>query len=52
MIVDKSWRQVSQITDRNVILVNDRPELLQQHLGVWAACASARRHGARRTALL
>ena len=47
VIVDKDWKHVSQITDRNVILVkgeivfegssqdlHDRPELLQQHLGV------------------
>ena len=47
VIVDKNWKHVSQITDRNVILVkgevvfegssqdlHDRPELLQQHLGV------------------
>ncbi|MBC7445531.1 MAG: ABC transporter ATP-binding protein, partial [Polaromonas sp.] len=47
VIVDKNWRQVSQITDRNVILVKgevvfegssqalrDRPALLQQFLGV------------------
>ena len=47
VIVDKNWRHVSQITDRNVILVkgevvfegssqdlHDRPEILQQHLGV------------------
>ena len=47
VIVDKNWKHVSQITDRNVILVkgevvfegssqdlHDQPELLQQHLGV------------------
>ena len=47
VIVDKNWKHVSQITDRNVILVkgevvfegrsqelHDRPELLQQYLGV------------------
>ena len=47
VIVDKNWKHVSQITDRNVILVTgkvvfegrsqdlyDPPELLQQHLGV------------------
>ena len=47
VIVDKNWRQVGQITDRNVILVkgevvfegssqalHDRPALLQQFLGV------------------
>ena len=47
VIVDKNWKHVSQITDRNVILVKgevvfegssaelqSRPALLQQHLGV------------------
>ena len=47
VIVDKNWKHVSQITDRNVILVkgevvfegssqdlHDRPEILQQYLGV------------------
>jgi len=47
VIVDKAWRQVTQVTDRNVILVKGevvyqgssaelqaRPELLGQHLGV------------------
>ena len=47
VIVDKAWRQVTQVTDRNVILVKGevvysgssaelqaRPELLEQHLGV------------------
>ena len=47
VIVDKNWKHVSQITDRNVILVkgevvfqgssqelHDQPELLQQYLGV------------------
>ena len=47
VIVDKNWKHVSQITDRNVILVkgavvfegssqalHDRPALLQQYLGV------------------
>ena len=47
VIVDKNWKHVSQITDRNVILVKGevvfegtspelhaRPELLQQYLGV------------------
>jgi branched-chain amino acid transport system ATP-binding protein len=47
VVVDKNWKHVSQITDRNVILVkgevvfegssqelHDRPELLQQYLGV------------------
>ena len=47
VIVDKNWKQVTQITDRNVILVKgevvfagssgelrSRPELLAQHLGV------------------
>ena len=47
VIVDKNWKHVTQITDRNVILVkgeivfeggsdelHSRPELLQQHLGV------------------
>jgi len=47
IIVDKNWKHVSQITDRNVILVKGevvfegssqelhaRPELLQQYLGV------------------
>jgi branched-chain amino acid transport system ATP-binding protein len=47
VIVDKNWKHVTQITDRNVILVkgevvfegsspelHDRPELLQQYLGV------------------
>jgi branched-chain amino acid transport system ATP-binding protein len=47
VIVDKNWKHVTQITDRNVILVKGevvfegsspmlhaQPELLQQHLGV------------------
>ena len=47
VIVDKNWKHVSQITDRNVILVkgevvfqgssqelHDQPELLQQYLSV------------------
>jgi len=47
VIVDKNWKHVTQITDRNVILVkgevvfegnsaelHSRPELLQQYLGV------------------
>lgn len=47
VIVDKNWKHVTQITDRNVILVKgqvvfegssdelrDKPELLAQHLGV------------------
>ena len=47
VVVDKNWKHVSQITDRNVILVKGevvfegsspelhaRPELLQQYLGV------------------
>ena len=47
VIVDKNWKHVSQITDRNIILVKGevvfvgssaelqaKPELLQQHLGV------------------
>ncbi|QDL37760.1 ABC transporter ATP-binding protein [Rhodoferax sediminis] len=47
VIVDKNWKQVTQITDRNVILVKGqvafsgtsaellaRPEVLSQHLGV------------------
>ena len=47
VIVDKNWRHVTQVTDRNVILVKGevvfagssdelraRPELLEQHLGV------------------
>jgi branched-chain amino acid transport system ATP-binding protein len=47
VIVDKNWKHVTQITDRNVILVkgevvfegssqelHTRPELLQQYLGV------------------
>ena len=47
VIVDKNHKHVTQITDRNVILVkgevmfegsskelNDQPELLQQHLGI------------------
>jgi branched-chain amino acid transport system ATP-binding protein len=47
VIVDKNWKHVTQITDRNVILVkgevvfegssaqlHDQPELLQQYLGV------------------
>ncbi|MBY4595988.1 branched-chain amino acid ABC transporter ATP-binding protein [Ottowia caeni] len=47
VIVDKNWKQVTQVTDRNVILVKgqvvfegtseeiiDQPELLKQHLGV------------------
>ncbi len=47
VIVDKNWKHVTQITDRNVILVkgevvfegsspelHERPELLQQYLGV------------------
>ena len=45
--MDKAWKQVTQITDRNVILVKgevvfegssdvllSRPELLEQYLGV------------------
>ena len=47
VIVDKAWKQVTQITDRNVILVKgevvfegssdellSKPELLEQYLGV------------------
>ncbi|WP_180684155.1 ABC transporter ATP-binding protein [Tepidicella baoligensis] len=47
VIVDKNWKHVTQITDRNVILVKgevvfegtsdeliSRPEILEQHLGV------------------
>jgi len=47
VIVDKAWRQVTQVTDRNVILVKGevayqgssaqlqaRPQLLEQYLGV------------------
>ena len=47
IIVDKNWRHVTQVTDRNVILVKGevvfegtsealiaQPELLTQHLGV------------------
>jgi len=47
VIVDKAWRHVTQVTDRNVILVKgevvyqgtsaelqSRPELLEQYLGV------------------
>jgi branched-chain amino acid transport system ATP-binding protein len=47
VIVDKNWRHVTQITDRNVILVKgevvfagsseelrSQPKLLDQHLGV------------------
>ena len=47
VIVDKNWKHVTQVTDRNVILVKGevayagssedlraRPELLEQHLGV------------------
>lgn len=47
IIVDKNWKHVTQITDRNVILVKghivfegssqalmNQPELLEQHLGV------------------
>src|SRR5690606_30613655 len=47
VIVDKAWKQVTQITDRNIILVKgevvfegsseellSRPHLLEQHLGV------------------
>jgi branched-chain amino acid transport system ATP-binding protein len=47
VIVDKNWKHVTQITDRNVILVKGevvfegtsdtllaQPELLAQHLGV------------------
>jgi branched-chain amino acid transport system ATP-binding protein len=47
VIVDKNWKHVTQITDRNVILVkgevvfegssaelHEKPELLQQYLGV------------------
>ena len=47
VIVDKNWKHVTQITDRNIILVKGqvvftgasaelhaRPELLEQHLGV------------------
>jgi branched-chain amino acid transport system ATP-binding protein len=47
IIVDKNWKHVTQITDRNVILVKgqvvfagssaqllEKPEVLQQHLGV------------------
>jgi branched-chain amino acid transport system ATP-binding protein len=47
VIVDKNWRHVTEVTDRNVLLVKGRvvfdgatadllrqPELLQQHLGV------------------
>ena len=47
VIVDKNWKHVTQITDRNVILVKgevvfagsstelrSRPQLLEQYLGV------------------
>ena len=47
MIVDKNWKHVTRITDRNVILVKgevvfagtsdqllEQPGLLEQHLGV------------------
>jgi branched-chain amino acid transport system ATP-binding protein len=47
VIVDKNWKHVTRITDRNLILVKgqvvfegptaellERPELLDQHLGV------------------
>jgi branched-chain amino acid transport system ATP-binding protein len=47
VIVDKNWKHVTQITDRNLILVKGevafegssdellaRPELLEQYLGV------------------
>jgi branched-chain amino acid transport system ATP-binding protein len=47
VIVDKNWKQVTQATDRNVILVKGevvfagssaelraQPHLLEQHLGV------------------
>jgi branched-chain amino acid transport system ATP-binding protein len=47
VIVDKNWKHVTQITDRNVILVKGevvfegssaelhaRPELLEKYLGV------------------
>ncbi|RZI67600.1 MAG: ABC transporter ATP-binding protein, partial [Variovorax sp.] len=47
VIVDKNWKHVTQVTDRNVILVKgevvfhgssdalrSRPELLEQYLGV------------------
>ena len=47
VIVDKAWKQVTQITDRNVILVKGevvfegasdellgQPQLLEQYLGV------------------
>ena len=47
VIVDKNWKHVTRITDRNVILVKgevvfegssvelqERPQLLEQHLGV------------------
>ena len=47
MIVDKNWKHVTQLTDRNVILVKgevvfsgsseelrSRPDVLAQHLGV------------------
>ena len=47
MIVDKAWKQVTQITDRNVILVKGavafegtsaelhaQPQLLEHYLGV------------------
>ncbi|MGH6625980.1 MAG: ABC transporter ATP-binding protein, partial [Burkholderiaceae bacterium] len=47
VIVDKNWRHVTQITDRNVILVKGQvvfegssaellaqPQLLEQYLGV------------------
>jgi len=47
IIVDKNWKHVTQITDRNVILVKgevvfeggsdellSKPELLEQYLGV------------------
>ena len=47
VIVDKNWKHVTQITDRNVILVkgevvfegssaalHEKPALLQQYLGV------------------
>ena len=47
VIVDKNWKHVTQVTDRNLILVKgevvfegtshalrERPEILEQHLGV------------------
>ncbi len=47
IIVDKNWKHVTQVTDRNVILVKgqvlfqgalqtllDDPSVLEQHLGV------------------